>query len=206
VGAAQVDVADDASAVRQAMGRCVEELGGVDVLVNNVGTVAGNVEDVDLEGWDAAMGVNITAMVTVALQVVPVMRGRGGGSIVNMGSVAGLGGGYPNLSYATSKGAVVNLTRAMAGHHGPDAIRVNAVAPGQLLTPRITLRNLSPEMLAARREVAPLRTDGDAWDAAHAVLFLAGDAARWITGAILPVDAGLSAVLPLSSPPPTRSL
>jgi NAD(P)-dependent dehydrogenase (short-subunit alcohol dehydrogenase family) len=200
--AVQADVGDPA-AVREAVQRCVAELGGVDILVNNVGIVGpmGTAEHVDLEGWDAAMHVNVTAMVAMTQQVVPVMRARGGGSIVNMGSVSGLGGGYPNLSYATTKGAIVNLTRAMAGHHGPDGIRVNAVAPGQLLTPRIKVRNPSPEMLAARREVAPLRTDGDAWDAAHAVHFLASDAARWITGVVLPVDAGLSAVLPLSSPP-----
>lgn len=205
--AAPVDVGD-AEAVGKALARCVGELGGVDILVNNVGVVGppGTVDEVDLDDWDAAIRVNVTAMVALARQVVPVMRERGGGSIVNMGSVAGLGGGYPHLSYATTKGAVVNLTRAMAAHHGPEGIRVNAVAPGQLLTPRITVRDPSPEMLAARREVAPLGTDGDAWDAAHAVLFLAGDAARWITGAVLPVDAGLSAVLPLSSPPATRSV
>ena len=195
------DVADP-TAVRGAVEECERTLGGIDVLVNNVGVVGprGTATDIDLAEWDAAMRVNVTAMVGLVQQVVPGMRARGTGSIVNMGSVSGLAGGYPSLSYATTKGAVVNLTRTLAGHHGPDGIRVNAVAPGQLLTPRITARNPSPQMLEARREVAPLRTDGDAWDAAHAVLFLAGDAARWITGVILPVDAGLSAVLPLSSP------
>jgi NAD(P)-dependent dehydrogenase (short-subunit alcohol dehydrogenase family) len=195
------DVADP-TAVRGVVEECERTLGGIDVLVNNVGVVGprGTATDIDLAEWDAAMRVNVTAMVGLVQQVVPGMRARGTGSIVNMGSVSGLAGGYPSLSYATTKGAVVNLTRTLAGHHGPDGIRVNAVAPGQLLTPRITARNPSPQMLEARREVAPLRTDGDAWDAAHAVLFLAGDAARWITGVILPVDAGLSAVLPLSSP------
>ncbi len=204
-GRGVVLVADvsDAAAVDAAVGECERTLGGVDVLVSNVGVVGppGTAADVDLDAWDAAARVNVTAMVGLARRVLPGMRARGGGSIVHMGSVAGLGGGYPGLSYATSKGAVVNLTRAMAAHHGPDGVRVNAVAPGQMLTPRITARDPAPEMLAARREVAPLRTDGDAWDAAHAVLYLAGDAARWVTGAVLPVDAGLSAVLPLSSPP-----
>ncbi|WP_028921520.1 SDR family NAD(P)-dependent oxidoreductase [Pseudonocardia acaciae] len=199
-----VDVADQ-DALGAAIRDCAERLGGLDVLVNNVGIVGptGTAEDLDPVAWELALRVNVTAMMTTVKHAVPLMRARGGGSIVNMGSVSGLGGGYPHLSYATTKGAVNNLTRAMAGQHGPDGIRVNAVAPGQLYTPRIAARAPSAEMRRYRREVAPLRTEGDAWDAAHAVLFLASPAARWITGVVLPVDAGLSAVLPLSSPPPS---
>jgi NAD(P)-dependent dehydrogenase (short-subunit alcohol dehydrogenase family) len=196
-----VDVADH-ELVARAIGTCVAEMGGIDILVNNVGIVGpqGDATQLDVAAWTAAFNVNVTAMVSVAQHVIPSMRERGGGAIVNMSSIAGLAGGYPNLSYATTKGAIANLTRAMAAQHGRDGIRVNAVAPGQLFTPRISARQPSAQMRAARAAAAPLGTEGTAWDAAYAVLYLCCDASRWISGVILSVDAGLSAVLPLESP------
>jgi NAD(P)-dependent dehydrogenase (short-subunit alcohol dehydrogenase family) len=140
-----VDVADHEQVAR-AISACVAELGGIDILVNNVGIVGprGDATELDVLAWTAAFNVNVTAMVSIAQQVIPSMRERGGGSIVNMSSVAGLAGGYPNLSYATTKGAIANLTRAMAGQHGRDGIRVNAVAPGQLYTPASPRGNPQP--------------------------------------------------------------
>jgi NAD(P)-dependent dehydrogenase (short-subunit alcohol dehydrogenase family) len=188
------DVTDEeqaAAAVRRAVG----EWGRLDVLVNNVGVAgpAGTAVDVDIAEWERAMRVNVTSMVIMAKYAIPQMIRSGGGSIVNLSSVAGLTGGHGRLLYPTSKGAVVNLTRAMAAHHGADGIRVNAVAPGMVYTPMVSSRGMSPELRDARRRRSLLQTEGTGWDVGQAVVFLASDEARWITGVTLPVDAGATA-------------
>jgi NAD(P)-dependent dehydrogenase (short-subunit alcohol dehydrogenase family) len=132
------------------------------------------------------------------------MRKAGGGSSINIASVAGLAGGHPTLLYPTSKGAVANMTRAMAAHHGSDGIRVNCVAPGMVYTPMVYSRGMSAEMRAARRERSLLKTEGTGWDVGNAVLYLAGDEARW---GVLPVYAGATAGagrLPVPPSGPTR--
>lgn len=113
----------------------VSRFGRLDILVNNVGVAGppGTAVEVDMEGWAAGLEVNVSSMVMMVKYAVPVMgrnEGATKGSIVNMGSVAGLKGGTPHLLYPTSKGAVVNMTRAMAAHHAKDGIRVNCVCPG----------------------------------------------------------------------------
>ena len=114
----------------------VSKYGRLDILVNNVGVVGpkGTAEDVDMEEWTKGMEINVSSMVKMAKYAIPEMKKNEGGfwkgSIVNLGSVAGIKGGTPNLLYPTSKGAVVNLTRAMAAHHAKDGIRVNCVCPG----------------------------------------------------------------------------
>jgi NAD(P)-dependent dehydrogenase (short-subunit alcohol dehydrogenase family) len=139
------------------------------------------------------MRVNVTSMVIMAKHAIPEMRKSGGGSIVNLSSVAGLTGGHGRLLYPTSKGAIVNLTRAMAAHHGREGIRVNAVAPGMVYTPMVYSQGMPPELREARRLRSLLQTEGTGWDVGQAVLFLASDEARWITGVTLPVDAGATA-------------
>jgi NAD(P)-dependent dehydrogenase (short-subunit alcohol dehydrogenase family) len=121
------------------------------------------------------------------------MEAAGGGAIVNISSLSGLLGGYPGLLYPTSKGAVVNMTRAMAAHHGAAGIRVNCVAPGKVFTPLIEADGVTAEMREHRRKQSVLGTEGTGWDVGLAALFLASDEARWITGVVLPVDAGASA-------------
>jgi NAD(P)-dependent dehydrogenase (short-subunit alcohol dehydrogenase family) len=121
------------------------------------------------------------------------MRKSGGGAIVNLSSVAGLRAGHPGLLYATTKGAIVQMTRAMAGHHGADNIRVNAVAPGYVYTPMVASRGMTEELRQQRAQSGMLKIEGSAWDVAEAACFLASPAARWITGQTLPVDAGRSA-------------
>jgi NAD(P)-dependent dehydrogenase (short-subunit alcohol dehydrogenase family) len=192
----RADVADPlacAAAVRVT----VERWGRLDILVNNVGIGGppGTAVEVDPEAWDRAMRVNVTAMMLMAKYTIPEMRKVGGGAIVNIASVAGLQGGHPHLMYPTSKGAVVNMTRAMAAHHGAEGIRVNCIAPGMVYTPMVSTRGMTPEMREARRQRSLLKTEGTAWDIAHGVLFLASDEARWVTGVVLPIDAGATAGL-----------
>jgi NAD(P)-dependent dehydrogenase (short-subunit alcohol dehydrogenase family) len=115
----------------------LEKYGRVDILVNNVGVGGpkGTAVEVDMVEWAKGMEINVASMVTMAKFAIPAMLknesdGYWKGSIVNLGSVAGLRGGTPRLLYPTTKGAVVNMTRAMATHHGKDGIRVNCVCPG----------------------------------------------------------------------------
>jgi NAD(P)-dependent dehydrogenase (short-subunit alcohol dehydrogenase family) len=115
----------------------LHQYGRVDILVNNVGVSGpkGTAVEVDMVEWAKGMEINVASMVVMAKFAIPAMLKNEGdgywkGSIVNLGSVAGLRGGTPNLLYPTTKGAVVNMTRAMAAHHGKDGIRVNCVCPG----------------------------------------------------------------------------
>jgi NAD(P)-dependent dehydrogenase (short-subunit alcohol dehydrogenase family) len=190
---AVADVGDDEQ-VERVVRDTVDAVGPVRTLVNNVGIGGpqGTAETVDLAAWDAGLRVNLTAMMLFVRHVVPSMRDAGGGSIVNIGSVAGLTGGHHSLLYPTSKGAVTNMTRAMAVHHGPDRIRVNCVAPGQVFTPMVQAAGVTDDMRPARIANSTLPYEGTGWDVGNAVLYLASDASRWITGAVLPVDAGLS--------------
>jgi NAD(P)-dependent dehydrogenase (short-subunit alcohol dehydrogenase family) len=188
-----------------AVAKAVETWGRVDILVNNVGIggPAGNAVDLDLDQWDRAMRVNVTSMMLMARYAIPEMRKLKAGSIVNIASVAGLRGGHPGLLYPTSKGAVVNMTRAMAAQHGPEGIRVNCIAPGMVYTPMVYARGngMSEDLREQRRLRSLLQTEGTGWDIGNGVLYLCSDLARWVTGVILPVDAGATAGT-LSSPSP----
>jgi NAD(P)-dependent dehydrogenase (short-subunit alcohol dehydrogenase family) len=192
-----VIVADvtDPAACAAAVGKTVERWGRLDILINNVGIAGppGTAVEVDPEAWEQAMRVNVTAMMLMAKYAIPEMRKTGGGAIVNIASVAGLAGGHPALLYPTSKGAVVNMTRAMAAHHGSEGIRVNCVAPGMVYTPMVYAGGMSPERREARRQRSLLKTEGTGWDVGNAVLYLSSDEARWVTGVVLPVDAGATA-------------
>lgn len=180
---------------KAAVSCAIECWGRVDILVNNVGVGGpkGNAVDVDLDEWEQAMRVNVTSMMLMAKHTIPDMRKRGQGAIVNIASVAGLMGGNPNLLYPTSKGAVVNMTRAMAAHHGEEGIRVNCIAPGMVYTPMVSSKGMSEEIREIRRKRSLLGVEGSGWDVGHAVRYLASDEARWMTGVILPVDAGATA-------------
>jgi NAD(P)-dependent dehydrogenase (short-subunit alcohol dehydrogenase family) len=192
VVAADVTVPDDCRAVVAAT---VERWNRLDVLVNNVGVTGppGTALDVDVEEWDRALRVNVTSMMLMSKYALPEMINRGGGSIVNLSSVAGLTGGHPKLLYPTTKAAVVGLTRAMAAHHGRQGVRVNAVAPGLVYTPMVSSRGMSEEMREKRRLRTLLQTEGTGWDVGAAVVYLSSDEARWVSGVVLPVDAGMMA-------------
>lgn len=196
-GAAASYICDitDETACRETVARIGDELGVPDILVNNVGIGGpeGTALDVDMAEWDRAMAVNVSSMVLMARACLPGMIDKGAGSIVNIASVAGLIGGHPKLLYPTSKGAVVQMTRAMATHHGRDGVRVNCICPGMVYTPMVSSRGMSDDLRDSRRARSLLQVEGTGWDVGHAVAFLASDAARWITGAVLPVDAGTTA-------------
>jgi NAD(P)-dependent dehydrogenase (short-subunit alcohol dehydrogenase family) len=196
-GEAIVVEADVASAdsCRQAVQNTLDAFGTVSILVNNVGVTGppGTALEVDPEAFDRAMRINVTSMILMAKYALPPMIAAGSGSIVNLSSVSGLLGGHPSLLYPISKSAVLGVTRAMAAHHAEQGIRVNAIAPGTVYTPMVASRGMTPELRQARREGTLLKTEGTAWDVAAAIVFLASDAARWITGIVLPVDAGATA-------------
>lgn len=188
------DITDEA-ACNETVAQITADLGVPDILVNNVGIGGpdGTALDVDMAEWDAAMAVNVSSMVLMARACLPGMIKKGTGSIVNIASVAGLIGGHPKLLYPTSKGAVVQMTRAMATHHGRDGVRVNCICPGMVYTPMVYTRGMSDELRESRKNRSLLQVEGTGWDVGNAVAFLASDAARWITGAVLPVDAGATA-------------
>ncbi|KAK3332816.1 hypothetical protein B0T19DRAFT_416559 [Cercophora scortea] len=185
----------------------VSTFGRLDILVNVVGIMGatGTAVETDLTEWAKGLEINVTTMMLMARFAIPAIlqneRTRDHpirGSIVNIGSVAGLRGGTPHLLYPTSKGAVVNMTRAMAVHHGADGIRVNCVCPGMLFTPMVYGNGkLTADLREWRRKRSLLETEGNAWDCASAIRFLVGDEARWITGTVLTVDAGATASVSL---------
>jgi NAD(P)-dependent dehydrogenase (short-subunit alcohol dehydrogenase family) len=199
------DVSDDTSC-KTIVARTVDAWDRLDILVNNVGITGprGNALEVEPEAWDRAMRVNVASMMLMSKHAIPEMIRSGGGSIVNLTSVAGLQGGHPSLLYPTSKGAVISLTRAMAAHHGRQGIRVNCIAPGTVYTPMVASRGMTPEMRKARSERTLLGTEGTGWDIGYGELFLASDEARWITGVTLPIDGGATAGSQASPVPPSE--
>jgi NAD(P)-dependent dehydrogenase (short-subunit alcohol dehydrogenase family) len=140
------------------------------------------------------MAVNVKSIFLMCKYVVPVMAAAGGGSIINTGSGWGLNGGPRAISYCASKGAVVNMTRALAIDHGPQNIRVNSVCPGDIDTPM--LRNEARQLGQAETDFLaeaadrPLRRFGSPDEVAQAVLYLASDASSYVTGTALVVDGG----------------
>jgi NAD(P)-dependent dehydrogenase (short-subunit alcohol dehydrogenase family) len=207
-GISQIATGDvsDAASCRAIVARTIDAWGRLDILVNNVGITGprGNAVEVDVEAWDSAMRVNVASMMLMSKYAIPEMIKSGGGSIINLTSVAGLQGGHPSLLYPTSKGAIVSLTRAMAAHHGRDGIRVNCIAPGTVYTPMVASRGMTPEMRKARSEGTLLGTEGTGWDIGYGALFLASDESRWVTGITLPIDGGATAGRRGSPVPPSE--
>ena len=180
----------------------VERYGAVHVLINNVGISSPvSVTELDEALWDRVLNINLKSMALTSKYVIPRMIKAGGGSIINVSSIQALRAGmWPNVPYSASKGGVIALTKSMAVHHGRENIRVNCLAPGYIYTPMVSDR-VSAEQRDLRRRTAPLGTEGTAWDVAWAALFLASDEARWISGVVLPIDAGVLATTPLSMLP-----
>ena len=175
----------------------VERYGRLDILDNNVGmSQRGTVVDVTEEEWDRIIAVNLKSMILASGAAIPKMIETGGGSIINISSIAGLRA-HSQTPYTTTKAAVIGLTYSMAADHGRDNVRVNCIAPGLLHTP-MTAPRMDDAMRENRKNAAPLGTEGNAWDVAWAAVYLASDKARWVTGIVLPVEAGLTITTPVT--------
>jgi NAD(P)-dependent dehydrogenase (short-subunit alcohol dehydrogenase family) len=190
-----------AAQVAQMVAACIDAYGRIDVLHNNVGVLAvGGPVELAEEEWDRLLDVNVKSMFLVCKNVLPVMERQGGGAIVNVSSITALRWiGYPCVAYAASKGAVNQLTRNIALQYAAKGIRANALLPGLIDTPMIRepLKDAYgpggvEAMLRRRDAMVPMGRMGDAWDVAYAALFLASDEARYVTGAELVVDGGLT--------------
>ncbi|MDP7084080.1 MAG: SDR family oxidoreductase [Dehalococcoidia bacterium] len=195
----QADVTSAADC-RRMVETAMERYGRLDILDNNVGvSQRGTVLDVSEEDWDRILTINIKTMVQASKAAIPLMIESGGGAIINISSIAGLRA-HSSTPYSVSKAGVIGLTFSMAADHAKDNIRVNCIAPGLLYTP-MTAPRMTADLREHRKNAAPLATEGTGWDVGYAALFLASDEARWITGIVMPVDAGLLAVSPATYAP-----
>jgi gluconate 5-dehydrogenase len=189
--------ASDPAQIRKVVDETMQRMGRIDILINNAGATWGApAEDHPLEAWDKVMNLNVRSLFLFAQAAGKAsMLPRGSGRIVNIASIAGLAGSLDMqfIAYGTSKGAVVNFTRTLAGEWGPRGVTVNAIAPGFFPSKmtKATLASYGVDRLAA---LAPLRRLGDDDDLKGAVLLFASAAGKHITGQILAVDGGVSAV------------
>jgi len=195
----QCDVTD-AGQVAQLVQACVAAHGRIDVLVNNVGrSEPGDPVTLSEEAWHDQIQVNLTSAFLCCKHVIPLMKAAGGGSIVNIASIAGLRyAGKPQVGYAAAKAALMQMTATTAVIYARDQVRLNAVVPGLMFTPlvaRLAQKYAKGDydgFVAHRHNQVPTGRMGDSWDVAHAVAFLASDESRYITGQQLVVDGGIT--------------
>jgi NAD(P)-dependent dehydrogenase (short-subunit alcohol dehydrogenase family) len=194
--AVQADIAIDTDC-RSMVATAIEKLGWIDILHNNVGiTPVGRIEEIDLATWQRGLDINLTGVWSTCRYVLPHMRERRRGAVVTISSIAGLAAGPEVLAYATSKAALNAMNRSLALEYAPYGVRINTIAPGMVDTP-VGIDRVAratgvdrEEIATARAGLVPLAHRGTAWDVANAALFLASDAAAFVTGVVLPVDGG----------------
>lgn len=188
--------------VEAAVADCLEQFGSIDILVNNVGGSApGNAATMTEEVWDAQMSHNLKTMFLATKHVLPVMEKHASGVIINLSSIAGLrmSAERAHVAYSTAKFGILAFSKSTAMTFAAAGVRCNTVIPGLMNTPLVEHRLATTvaggdlaALIAKRNAAVPMRHMGTAWDVAHAVLFLASDEARYITGAEILVDGGLS--------------
>jgi len=180
---------------------CVARFGRLDILVNNVGrSEPGTPESMDEQVWRDQLDLNLTSAFLTSKAALPVMTDQGAGAIVNISSIAGMRWvGKDQVGYAAAKAGLVQFTKVAAVAYAAKGVRLNCVVPGLMLTPlveRLAQRYNQGDyegMVAKRHKQVPMGRMGDAWDVANAALFLCSDEARYITGAELVVDGGITA-------------
>lgn len=191
------DVTDEA-ACRAVIETAMQRYGRIDILHNNIGTSTGDRPTCDLpaEDWDRIMDLNLKSMFLLCKHALPVMRAQKAGAIINISSTSSLSK-RPTLAYKTSKGAVNTLTQHIAAENAGYGVRANVIVPGLIDTPMAIERRVREtgrshaDIRAERDAMVPAGRMGNAWDVAHAAVFLASDEASYVTGALLPVDGGL---------------
>lgn len=192
-----------ADQVEAAVADCLARFGRIDILVNNVGGSApGDPVTMSEELWDHQLDMNLKTAFLACKHVIPAMERQGGGAIVNLSSIAGVRilPDRPHIAYTTAKLGILGFSRSIAITYARKNIRCNTVIPGLMHTPLVETRLArqvaggdAAALIAARNAQVPTGRMGDAWDVAHAVLFLVSDEARYVTAAELAVDGGLSA-------------
>ena len=190
--------------VEAAVAKALQAYGRIDILQNNAGLgILGGAVDLAPDDWQRAFEVNVTAVMLAAKAVLPGMIERGSGVITSVSSIAGFRHvGFPYISYGATKAAMAHVTKLIALDDAADGIRANTIVPGLIDTPRIefTVRTARPdlsfdEVRAKRDAQVPMGRMGTAWEIAEVAVFLASDAARYVTGTDMFVDGGLVATV-----------
>jgi NAD(P)-dependent dehydrogenase (short-subunit alcohol dehydrogenase family) len=192
-GTAQAFAADVTRAAdcRAMVDAGVARWGALDILHNNVGIESRlDLMETTEQEWDRVMAIDLKSMLLATQAAVPAMEKRGAGAVVCVSSIAALRG-HGRTAYAAAKAGVIGFVTSVAVQLGPKGIRVNGIAPGTVWTPMV--ESLGAEARERRRRAAPLGTEGTGWDVGWGAVYLASDEARWVTGHILVIDAGLTA-------------
>jgi NAD(P)-dependent dehydrogenase (short-subunit alcohol dehydrogenase family) len=197
----QADLTDTA-AIPSVIRQTVHRFGGIDVLVNNAGIMfERSVSELRFEEWDLMIAINMRAPMFLTQAVLPSMRERGGGSIINIGSIEGLAANPEHTVYCASKAGIHGLTKALALDLGSDKIRCNAIAPGWINSELSeTYLASQPDPAAARdalHNLHPIRRLGEPADVGNLAAFLASNRAEFLTGEVITLDGGRTAKLPL---------
>ncbi len=191
--AAQGDLTKEEDCVK-VVNSAIAGLGGIDILINNAGSLVArkSIDEISSNFWTQVMDINMTSMMFVTKAATPYLTKHTNSSIINLASLAGRKGGHKgSLAYATSKGAILTFTRALASELGPEGVRVNAVAPGLILGTAFHNTHTTKESANATIAGIPIKRAGNADDVARAVVYLASEYDGFITGATLDINGGV---------------